>query len=477
MWLTLIVVLTLWGLITHGTYAGTGDEPHYEMMTHSLAFEHDLDLTNDYDNPNNLAMYGRYEAGPHVQPGKDGRLRPVHDVGMPLLFAPYYAAAYLLTGQLVAHLPARWLERTRLNFNVLVRHFLSLAMIGLTAAIAIRLFELFSAISLSGRRAFAWALLMILSPPIMSLSFLFFTEIVSAFIAIHVFLWLRGSPRNHLEAMVAGAALGLLFLVHARNAGLIAGLLLIAVIRSKHWPDRRLLATFLCGAAVLFALRTAVNYHFWGTWITSPHERFGVVEGEGQFVTEALTRLAGWLFDQEHGLLPYAPIYLLVPAGWLALWKRDRTLCTELSMVIVSYVGVMTIPLLNAHGWRGGWSPAARFLVPVAPFLAVLIFAAVSHAQRLPTAVIVIAGVQVCLDAFFWQHPGLLWNDGFGVSALLRYLDHGNAQLSSYFPSLNTPVSAWTKASVAALSICWLFLTVWLIRRFSDAAHRASAAT
>ena len=47
-WLALVVVLVLWGLITHGTYAGTGDEPHYQIMAHSLAFDRDLDLTNDY---------------------------------------------------------------------------------------------------------------------------------------------------------------------------------------------------------------------------------------------------------------------------------------------------------------------------------------------------------------------------------------------------------------------------------------------
>src|SRR5437667_5703369 len=73
--LAVVVVLVLWGLITHGTPAGTGDEPHYQMITYSLAFDHDLDLTNDYTNPDNLALYGRFEAGPHVLPGKDGRLR------------------------------------------------------------------------------------------------------------------------------------------------------------------------------------------------------------------------------------------------------------------------------------------------------------------------------------------------------------------------------------------------------------------
>jgi hypothetical protein len=80
-------VAVLWGLITHPTWAGTGDEPHYEIITHSIAFDRDLDLTTDYQNLTNRALGGLIDPRLHVRAGKDGRLRPVHDVGMPLLFA------------------------------------------------------------------------------------------------------------------------------------------------------------------------------------------------------------------------------------------------------------------------------------------------------------------------------------------------------------------------------------------------------
>jgi hypothetical protein len=56
--------------------------------------------------------------------------------------------------------------------------------------------------------------------------------------------------------------------------------------------------------------------------------------------------------------------------------------------------------------------------------------------RRLPAIVFVIAGVQISLDAFLSQHPGLLWNDGFDTSAFLKYLDGGTGRLSSCFPSL-----------------------------------------
>src|SRR5205085_7198970 len=132
-------------------------------------------------------------------------------------------------------------------------------------------------------------LIIVLSPPILSHSFLFFTEIVSAFIALSVFVWIRdgragraGGTRAaeaatlfqfRCEALLAGAATGYLLLVHARNVGLIAGLVLLALLRARRWRDRGMIVAFLAGAAVLLAVRTGVTYHFWGTLITTPHER------------------------------------------------------------------------------------------------------------------------------------------------------------------------------------------------------------
>jgi len=470
--LALLVFVVLWGLITHGTYAGTGDEPHYQMMAHSLVFDGDLDLTTDYSNPANLSLGGHFEGGAHIQPGKDGRLRPVHDVGLPILFAPYYLVAYWTTEAIVARAPQSWLTRARLNFTVILRHLLSFAMIGVTAWIAVYLLESFDALSVNRRRAFAWAALLVLSPPIVSHSFLFFTEIVSAFVAFAVFRWLRGpglsnvvtsqspSRRTTFGSFIAGAAVGYLLLIHARNAGLIAGLTLLAALEARRSGKWGWLGWFMGGTAVMLGVRTGVTYRFWGAWLTTPHARFGEVAGWQPFVVESLTRVVGWLFDQEHGLLPYAPIYLLVPAGWLALWKRKRDLCAALTLVVATYLAVITIPLLNVHGWRGGWTPAARFLVPVIPFLAVMAFAAVAWVPRLPPVVLALAGAQVVLDAVLWQHPGLFWNDGIGKSALLTFLDRGTGYLSAYVPSIFPPLGIRTIALVAVALTSWVLLTV-----------------
>ena len=460
--LVALIVIVLWGLMTHGTYAGTGDEPHYEMVAHSLAFDWDLDLTNNYTDVSNRAFAGGLDPGGHIRPGKDGRLRPVHDIGLPVLFAPYYALAYKLTGQVVRYVPDSWLRRAKLNFTVVLRHFLSFGMIGLTAWVGVVLFEIFADLSGNPKSAFAWAALLTLSPPLLAHGFLFFTEMLSAAIAVRVFLWLRTKSSHARGALIAGAATGYLLLVHARNVGLIGGVLILAVYRlGRSVDDRARLGWFLAGTAVLFAIRTAVTVHFWGTWLTTPHVR---LDPSAPLIGESVTRVAGWLFDQEHGLLPYAPIYLLMPAGWLALWKRNRECCLEISVLIAAYIGVMTLPFFNAHGWRGGWSPAARFLVPVTPLLGILVFTAAAHARRYHPIVVGLIALQLCLDTIVWLRPKLLWNNGIGTSALLRALD-GTGWLAAHWPSLLPPIGFGTIATIGAIVVGWLFITLALADR------------
>jgi hypothetical protein len=102
--------------------------------------------------------------------------------------------------------------------------------------------------------------------------------------------------------------------------------------------------------------------------------------------------------------------------------------------------------------------------VPVVPFLAIAVFAAVARLERLPALVLAIVAVQTAVDALLWQQPGLMWNNGIGVSALLKFLDRGSGELSSYVPSIFPPLDARMMTIVAAASLAWLALTVWMVR-------------
>jgi hypothetical protein len=62
----------------------TGDEPHYLLEAHSLLYDHDLDLSNNYANDSTLYYPGQI-AGHHTVKGSGGQELPFHDIGLPVL--------------------------------------------------------------------------------------------------------------------------------------------------------------------------------------------------------------------------------------------------------------------------------------------------------------------------------------------------------------------------------------------------------
>ena len=79
------------------------------------------------------------------------------------------------------------MRRARLNPPVLYRHLLSLAMIALAAVLAGLMFDALVALGASTRAASGTAALLMLSPPLLIFSVLFFTELLSALLCFLVF--------------------------------------------------------------------------------------------------------------------------------------------------------------------------------------------------------------------------------------------------------------------------------------------------
>jgi len=321
-----IVALVLWGFGTHGTHAGSGDEPHYLAIAHSLAFDGDLDLANNYGAREPLIAGGSLEPGLHVRAGRGGALRPVHDVGLPALFVPFVRVAAPLVSFVAARAPERLMRAARLAPTTLYRHVVSLGMIALAAVLAGLLYDAMRALggpSARARGAFAAALLLMASPPLVAYSTLFFTELTSALLAFYAFRRLTFRPASTAPAWIAtAAAIGLLLLVHVRNVGLVLGLTLVALRVLRQHGTRREAMAFGATLGAMLVLRTTINLYLWDTWMTTPHAAAGEWGGLGAALRLSGLRLVALLADQEYGLLIYAPIYLLAIAGLPLLEKR-----------------------------------------------------------------------------------------------------------------------------------------------------------
>jgi hypothetical protein len=421
--------------MTHGTYAGTGDEPHYLAIAHSLAFDGDLDVGNNYGVNEPLIGEGSLEPEAHVRLDAHGIARPVHDVGMPLLFAPFVRIARPVARWLANVTPPSVMVRARLTPSVLYRHLISLGMIALATMLAGLIFDALVGLGASVRTAFGTALLLMLSPPLLIFSILFFTELPSALLCLVAFRQICLSPRSGERAWIlAGVATGALFLLHAKNIGLVIPLTLLTFFRNREPGERRGAVAFACGLVPMLALRTAVNYWLWGTLLTSAHARLSASVGLGEAGRETAIRLTGWLVDQEFGLLIYAPVYLLALPGMIALMKTRRDLALGIVAVVACYVALIAWPMTNVHGWTGGWNPAARFLTPIVPLLGLAVSAGLRVVPRALAAAVV--AVQVLISAYAWQHPKVLWNDGDGRAAVCSA---AGASVCEYLPSVVRP--------------------------------------
>jgi hypothetical protein len=411
-----IVALVLVGFITHSTNAGSGDEPHYLAIAHSIAFDGDVDLANNYGSDEPLIAGGGLAPENHVHAGAGGVARPVHDVGMPLLFAPVARVLKPLAAWLSAAAPESLMRRAKLTPTVLYRHSISLVMIAVATWMAGVLFQTCLELGASIRAASGTTLIAVLSPPLLVHSTLFFTELPSAAVALFVFRRTHTAvPASVPGWMLIGVGIGLLILLHVRNAGLAIALAALAFRAAGTQAARPHEALALSGGlALLLLVRTGVNHVFWGTWVTTPHAALGQSSGIAATAREAGIRLAGITIDQEFGLLPYAPILLLAPIGLAMI--RDRRVAGGIVFTSVCYIAPILWPVTNVHGWTGGWSPAARFMVPVVPLLALTLPAAFLHIPRVLLAVLLL--LQITIDAYVWQNPKNLWNDGDGIAAV-----------------------------------------------------------
>jgi DNA-binding beta-propeller fold protein YncE len=97
--------------------------------------------------------------------------------------------------------------------------------------------------------------------------------------------------------------------------------------------------------------------HFFWPW--------GGLEDLTKFVTAAF----GTLFDDQFGLLTYAPVYLLAVVGIIAMIRSgrraDRRILFWLALIAIPYMTLITA----YEGWHGVWCPPARYAATFAPLL------------------------------------------------------------------------------------------------------------
>ena len=319
-----------------------GDEPHYLVATESLLRDGDLEIANNYAQRDYAAYFPLPLSPQYLVRGKNGAIYPVHAPGLSALVMPAFAAA---------------------GYPGVVA-FLLLAL-ALTSALVWRIAWL--ATGDAGAAWIGWA--MVASSCTWAFqTFLVYPDALGA-AALACGLWLilrldRGEPPPAAAILAVGCAVTLLPWLHTRFVIVALGLGVMCLLRL--WPLGARRAALFATVPALGAL--AWFGFFWVIYGTpNPVAQWG--GGGDSQLAWIPSGLGGALFDQQFGLLPYAPVLLFGFAGLVygtsVGWRRS-TRVQIVAFVVLPYLAAATSYAM----WWGGSSIPARLLTVLLPVLA-----------------------------------------------------------------------------------------------------------
>ncbi|HTM34476.1 MAG TPA: hypothetical protein VL263_24375 [Vicinamibacterales bacterium] len=369
-----------------------GDEPHYLIIAQSLWRDGDLKIENNHDQ-GDYWEYFEQELEPHyLTRGVDGEIYSIHPVGLPILMAPVYAAGGY-RGVVIA----------------------LIAMAAIAAALAWRWIA--DTVGSPEAATFGWAAVAVSTP------FVFNTFSVYPEIAAALAVMIGVTTRN---PWVLGIASGCLPWLSTKYAPMSAALLATGLISGSGPGTWRLAPIrWIVGAAIPYAALLAAWFTFfyviWGSpWPQAPY---------GGMVQTSPWNLGfgapGLLFDQEYGLLPYAPAYALAATGLWALWRRGgehRALAIRVGLVFLALLG--TVGAFRIW-WGGAASPsrplASGLLLLALPIGVAYAEASPGTARRAAQYLLLWIGVGIAVQMCLAQDGFLLSNGRDGSSALLEW--------------------------------------------------------
>ena len=175
-----------------------------------------------------------------------------------------------------------------------------------------------------------------------------------------------------------------------------------------------------------------------------------------------LLSLPAMFFDQQFGLLAYAPWLLLGLAGAARFGREHRR--QMLYSLLIAGVAVGAVVLWRWVQWQGGFTPPGRFLAPLLPVLALWSLPAWSRAGRLWRLLCACLGLAgPALAWVFTLIPQWRFHRRTGINNLLAWLDDNLGSLAHRFwPSFNEiswqpilPVLPWLALLAGAAVYLW----------------------
>ncbi len=345
----------------------SGDEPNYLLTTHSLLYDRDINLANNYANQDYFHFYDkadnpRLRLGVYAQYGKKGKdyIFPINLPGISVLMLPWYWLSQLFAGKALTFILkgslAIWAVLLGLQIYLLARDFWKRE--GL--AVGLWLFYSFSS-------------------PVLFYALHLYPEIPIALFSVYIYRKVvSGHALSGPSLLLMGFLLGTFPWFGLKYNFILGPLVLVALYYLwKHQRPRSRILLFL----VFPVLGTALFYYFvytlYGTF--SPFAIYeGIVSPERSQALKAAwlayplwartDTLFDYFLDQRDGLLLYAPFYILMFAGAVEAFRRSKK---ELAGLVL-----IALPFLLNYAFfthRQGYCPQGRVLAPISWIGAILV--------------------------------------------------------------------------------------------------------
>ena len=390
-----------------------GDEPYYLLIAHSLTYDFDTDLTNNYADQDSRRFMSRVLEPSWADPVRDdGSLYSRHGLVLPLVLAPAYRIAgkrgALLTMALMSALAA-WL-----SLSLAWRYWGS---DHASAAVTV------------------WALLAF-TPPLLLYSHQVWVEVPAAVLVLLALLRiqdLRGQGGSRRwQWLILGVVLILLPLLKLRLVLLSLSLLVLAWWRSG--GSRR--SAVWVGAALALGISAILIFNL--VVFDNPfkdHTLDQLLQIQGRSPADYVRGLIGLFWDCAFGLLASNPLWLMLAPALCLLTVQRSPMVMDLMVCIIPYLVVVS----PRREWYGAWAPPFRFGMVLLPLLALILVPLLK--RRLPAGarglIVALGLAALCLTLLWVVVPGWTYNLAAGTNHLIDRLAVRLGQdVGRFLPSL-----------------------------------------
>jgi hypothetical protein len=410
-----------------------GDEPHYLVITQSLLHDRDLRIENNHRREEYRAYFNGSLKPDYLALGKDGQIYSIHPVGLPVLAMPAFAlggyhgvvAMLVVMAALASALLWRWAHEV-------------------TGSV--------------GAATFAWAATALTAPFLLN-SFTVYPEVPAALAVMAAIGW-RTESTSTAMMLFRGAAAGALPWLSTKYAPMAAAVTIVALLRAR-W-NRRVVLALLAPVGVALAAWFAFFFWIWGS--PSPSAPYGLSE---PMTWRHLAHGApGLIFDQEYGIVPTAPVFLIAFVGVVQM-LRSGGAAARRAMELTFIFGSLLCTVGAFHLWWGGEASAGR---PVAsgilllglPIASLLASIATRPSARAGCHALLASSLAIAVALMAVQGGALVHQNRDGSAVLLDWVSP-TWPLAAAFPSF----LVGSLVAAIARTLTWVALgglVAWLVR-------------